>query len=260
MPFMPEQADVLLRFHAAHDFFLRQGGRIIYKSCGRVNIDLKKKIHTRNSILIEKDDSSLYDAWNQAMVVLGDLKISDNDYVIWLGVDDVLKEEFVDAASKLVCRTLYFDFIYGDVVASFRGSRRYLRSNFPSKLFGQKRRCFDIFHPGMLNRWGLIKEERFDLSYKLAADMDFYIGLTQKHNIVYKKIAKVQAFIGSEGISQGLQAKSIYLKELSQIEERRKVSIKTDRLRSSILIFLANFPEVYLFLKRLYWKVCHKNL
>lgn len=255
VPFMPNQAVELMRFDEKHDFFIRKGGRIIYKSCGKMDFDLATKVKKPNTILIEKNDKSLYEAWNQSLDFLEYYEIGNNHYIIWLGLDDELNEKFVDEACRVNRDELYFDFIYGDAIATFNNSKRYLISKFPPQLFSTVNCCFDIFHPGMMNRWEVIRGNRFDTKYMLAADLDFYIGISSNRKVTFKKLAEVQAYIGSEGVSKSFSAMKIYLKEWREIEGARSVTIKIDYVRSSILQLFTAAPNLYSIIRKIYWRI-----
>lgn len=106
-----------------------------------------------------------------------------------------------------------------------------------------------------MNKWETIRNVRFDTRYRLAADFDFYIGITRNRKVSYQKIPEIQASIGAEGMSNSLAALEIYPREWSQISSRRKVELDVPRLKIALLRIIAHFPLAFNSLRRAAWLI-----
>lgn len=260
VPLLSKQTHEIQPFINQHQWFFDQGGKAIFKISGAVDRDFASQVSSPNIHLIQIPDKSLYEAWNQSMDFLQNMGIDESSYIIFLGLDDVWSENFFRQAMNLIKQHKCLDFIYGNSRHLFHG--RYLDYTSPVNpaLFGADNFVFDVPHPGMLNKWGSIFNQRFDTQFKLAADFDFYIGIAQQGNISFLKIDIVQAVIGADGVSNGATAKSTYLKEWKLIEAKRKVKLDLQIWRTRLLALLATQPYLFQIMRKLWWAVkAHKG-
>ena len=255
VPFRGGNLSSLFGFLSRHIWFIQNGGRILLKSDSRLNSDVRHSLRHGCLTLLEAPDSNIYEAWNQAIEHLGRQEISDKSYIIWLGLDDSLQQDFLSRAVQEIPENSYPDFIFGDVYGVFAKRYRLLKAPNSPELFGAGPFSFDVFHPGLLNLWGSLKNRRFDTRYKLAADLDFYIGINHDKSVTYRKIDCIQAMVGSDGISQEARGKLIYSHEWLQIEKNRGVSLRVDRKRIFIFEMIARFPAIYRVLRIVYWRI-----
>lgn len=246
-------------FIAKHQWFCREGGHILFKTAGSITPEAGHLIETAGCIFAQSEDSSVYDAWNQAMDILENQHLNVEDYVAFIGMDDELREEFCLAIAKLPRPPNPTDFIYGNAQYHFKGRYKNIITPDRPKLFGQDNYLFDIPHPGMMNRWGTIRESRFDTSYQLAADFDFYIGIAHTTNVSHQKIQTIQATIGADGMSNSIEALEIYPREWSMIAANRQVHLTVPGFKIALFRKIANFPMIFHLLRRIAWKVKGKS-
>lgn len=172
-----------------------------------------------------------------------------------MGLDDLLTERFCEEALTTTSIEDEIDFVYGNSVHELKGTTYLHESPENPKLFGQDNFLFDVPHPGMFNRWGTIKNYRFDTQFRLAADFDFYIGIALSKSLKWKKLNMVQATLGGEGISASLNSKQIYLNEWATIEAKRGVKLSSNKLHTTVTAWIAKNPLVYKWLRQAWWKI-----
>ena len=259
-PFLHNELPNLESFLESHKWFLTKGGKILLKSDGR--IDQKQLDHLIGTgiVLIQKPDISLYDAWNQGMDFLLSINIDLDSYITFLGLDDRLSNDFCRKTIEAVKNDPKIDFIYGNGRSTLNGRYKDLAVTNKPALFNGAEYVFDVLHPGLMNRWSTIRDQRFDINYRLAADLDFYIGITQRQQVIYKHLSVIQAIIGADGVSNNAKALNIYINEWTSISKKRGVFLRLDQRRMYFLRILSKFPRLFFILRRGYWSVTAKKL
>jgi hypothetical protein len=254
VPLLIKDEQAFILFLTKHLWIKKYLGILFVKTQFGLSDYAKKSIQNNDFELFEMPDNSLYDAWNQSLDHLNKLFIDQNFYLTFLGIDDELNEIFIRDNLQNI-NSLKYDFIFGDAVTTLNDRSRKIYPNSSPKLFSKGPFQFDIIHPGMLNRWELIKNYRFNTSYKLAADLDFYIRISLENEIKYLYISIVQALIGSDGISQNAKSKFVYKVEEKEISNKLSVIIIANTYRTLLLIFLARFPKLYILFRKIYWRI-----
>jgi hypothetical protein len=258
-PFLNSEKESVIEFMDRHKWFTDGGGSIVLKCAG----DADKSIlglTNENIILLECDDVSLYNAWNQAFDYLLTSGIDNSSYVIFLGIDDILLPDYIVGAVNVIANIEGIDFIYGDAV--FVKNGRYLRKNGKNNpvIFSRSSiYSFDINHPGMLNKWSIINKYRFDVTYQLAADFDFYVRISHNEKIIYNYLPKDQAVIGLNGVSNSINSKCIYFKEWCMIENKNNIIIEKGGVRFRVLKYLSKYPYFYKILHNALWMLKSKK-
>ena len=255
VPFTPTVCNVLPSFLNKHQWFYTGGGNILFKSAASIDQKTARMITSAGCKLTQTEDSGIYEAWNQAMDTLEKQHLDIDAYVAFLGVDDEINEIFCLSVANLAKQSSKPDFIFGDAKYRLHDKCKTRHSPVNPRLFGKNDYLFDIPHPGLMNRWGTIRPFRFDLSYKLAADFDFYIGVAQSTLVSYQKIQAVQSTMGADGMSNSLEALDIYPREWSQIAARRQVHLAVPRLKIALFRKIARFPMIFHLLRRMAWQV-----
>lgn len=243
-------------FLHTHQWFCEGGGHILFKATRDiVDKPIAAIIEAAGCKLSQVKDSGIYDAWNQAMDMLESQPLKEDCYIAFLGTDDALNTAYCLSVAGFAQQPIKPDFIYGNALYRSSGRSRYRASPLTPKLFGKDGYLFDVPHPGLMNRWGTIRKYRFDLSYQLAADFDFYIGIAHNTGASYKKINEIQAVIGSDGMSNSIKALEIYPQEWSLIASRRGVKLVVPRLKIALFRAIALVPAAFNFLRHLSWLI-----
>ena len=89
--------------------------------------------------------------------------------------------------------------------------------------------------------------------------LDFYIRLSESHNITYLYIDGIQSIVGADGISNDVNAKEVYKKEWEMIEDKLSVEIVKKSNRMTILSVISKNKTLYKLIRDLYWKVVAKR-
>lgn len=252
VPILPKDEIHLILFLNKHSWIKKYNGTLLVKSQIGLSISSKKMISSYNYFLFEKNDSSLYDAWNQSIDYLLNIKINKNFYLTFLGLDDEINIEFILFNKKQI-ELCNYDFIYGNAISIFNNKQRLIKLCSKPKLFSRGPFQYDIVNPGMLNRWSTIKEFKFNTNYSLAADLDFYIRIALVREVKFLFTTIIQSKIGSDGISQTPKSNHIYKIEEEKISKELNVIIISDKYRSIFLRTLSSFPNAYTYLRNLYW-------
>ena len=230
------------------------------KASGSVDQLLSEFVRSAGGTIRQTKDSGIYDAWNQAMDFLQSTSLDEDTYVAFLGLDDELNRDFCNEVARIAIDGGKPDFIYGNSRCILNGRFKDQTSpSFPS-LFAKDRYVFDVPHPGMMNKWGAIRNYRFDTRYKLAADFDFYIGIAQRRDVSFTHVQKIQAMIGTDGMSNNASAIEIYIREWGLIQSRRNVVLVVPTWRLKILQMVAAVPFLLKPLRRLSWIVRAKKI
>lgn len=255
LPILAKQQADLPAFVEKHRWFLDRNGRLLIKSSGEFTENILSDICSDRVMVVVRNDKSIYDAWNQCLEELNGRGLTENTYVTFLGIDDLLSQSYVDLVHTTLQEQPSLDFVYGNSRHELKGTSYLHESPENPKLFGRNNFLFDVPHPGMFNRWSTIKNYRFDTQFRLAADFDFYIGITLSKSLKWKKLDTVQATLGGEGISASLNSKQIYLKEWATIEAKRAVTLSSNKLHTTVTAWIAKNPLVYKWLRQAWWKI-----
>lgn len=132
-----------------------------------------------------RPDTGIYDAWNRALERAGD---NLGEWVLFLGADD----SFAAPDSLWQVRKLVENlppsvhFAFGDclMVDYERGESR-LMPNHPHNTVFEMQKHMAIAHPACFYRRSILAGQRFDTSFRIAADFDFLLRMwkqdTQGH-------------------------------------------------------------------------------
>lgn len=124
---------------------------------------------------VSEPDKGIYDAMNKAVTFC-----ADDCWIIFLNAGDCFASS--DVLGKLQeCFTDDVDFVFGDVaIRGTNGSRKIFRARRDDVT--EMPAC----HQSTLVRAQLLKRNKFDLSYKVGADFDFYLrSITPQQRTVF---------------------------------------------------------------------------
>jgi hypothetical protein len=261
VPLLSSELSSATSFIKNHHWFIDNGGKIVLKIGGIVESDQKLVLQNISAIIfLEIEDFSIYNAWNQALDFLDYINICKNSYIIFLGLDDILEEDYLKRVSSITRRRNDIDFLYGDFKSVLGNYYRIFKSPQTPSLFKKNNFSFDVPHPGLVNNWSTIKNYRFSEEYRLGSDLDYYIRISKDRKITHKYIPVIQATIGANGISNNYKAKSLYLNEWKLISSRNSVSLDLNFKRSYLLNLLSKSPNLFIFFRKIYWRIYGKRI
>ena len=136
-------------------------------------LELIGKYKDKISLLISEPDRGVYDAMNKG------IKYSTGDFVYFLNSGDVLLNPSILSKIKLEELKERNAIIYGNVVVAY-GNIEALEKPRPFFNSKMKFKGIGICHQSMFFPGELIRNEKYDLSYKIAADYDLVYRLWRK--------------------------------------------------------------------------------
>ena len=118
------------------------------------------------SYFVSEPDKGIYDAMNKA------IKVATGEWIIFMNagdllIDGVLNKIFVKEIDGLI------DVVYGDTIIKYPFGNRYIKAGF----FANNDMNLPFCHQSAIVRTKYMKQYRFDLGYKIAADYNFFYTL-----------------------------------------------------------------------------------
>lgn len=157
-------------------------------------LELIGKYKDKISLLISEPDRGVYDAMNKG------IKYSTGDFVYFLNSGDVLLNPSILSKIKLEELKERNAIIYGNVVVVY-GNIEALEKPRPFFNSKMKFKGIGICHQSMFFPGKLIRNEKYDLSYNIAADYDLAYRLWRKGTVFLYKDITIAKYDWGKGIS-----------------------------------------------------------
>ena len=157
-------------------------------------LELIGKYKDKISLLISESDRGVYDAMNKG------IKHSSGDFVYFLNSGDVLLNSSILSKIKFEDVNVRNTIIYGNVVVAY-GNIEALEKPRPFFNSKMKFKGIGICHQSMFFPGELIRNEKYDLSYNIAADYDLAYRLWRKGTVFLYKDITIAKYDGGKGIS-----------------------------------------------------------
>lgn len=157
-------------------------------------LELIGKYKDKISLLISEPDRGVYDAMNKG------IKYSTGDFVYFLNSGDVLLNPSILSKIKLEELKEKNAIIYGNVVVAY-GNIEALEKPRPFFNSKMKFKGIGICHQSMFFPGELIRNEKYDLSYNIAADYDLAYRLWRKGTVFLYKDITIAKYDWGKGIS-----------------------------------------------------------
>lgn len=157
-------------------------------------LELIGKYKDKISLLISEPDRGVYDAMNKG------IKYSTGDFVYFLNSGDVLLNPSILSKIKLEELKEKNAIIYGNVVVAY-GNIEALEKPRPFFNSKMKFKGIGICHQSMFFPGKLIRNEKYDLSYNIAADYDLAYRLWRKGTEFLYKDITIAKYDWGKGIS-----------------------------------------------------------
>lgn len=140
---------------------------------------------------ISEPDCGIYDAMNKGIAA------ATGDYIAFLNSGDIY---FSCNIFERVCSTILksgCDVLYGDIILKYSFGEYYAKA-FPLEEFDQH---FPFSHPSSFVKTSIIKQNLFDLKYKIVADYNFFFSMYHRgYSFEYLPEA-IAVFEAEEGVS-----------------------------------------------------------
>ena len=157
-------------------------------------LELIGKYKDKISLLISESDRGVYDAMNKG------IKYSTGDFVYFLNSGDVLLNPSILSKIKFEDVNVRNTIIYGNVVVAY-GNIEALEKTRPFFNSKMKFKGIGICHQSMFFPGELIRNEKYDLSYKIAADYDLVYRLWRKGTEFLYRDITIAKYDWGKGIS-----------------------------------------------------------
>lgn len=157
-------------------------------------LELIGKYKDKISLLISESDRGVYDAMNKG------IKYSTGDFVYFLNSGDVLLNPSILSKIKLEELKERNAIIYGNVVVAY-GNIEALEKPRPFFNSKMKFKGIGICHQSMFFPGELIRNEKYDLSYNIAADYDLAYRLWRKGTEFLYRDITIAKYDWGKGIS-----------------------------------------------------------
>lgn len=157
-------------------------------------LELIGKYKDKISLLISEPDRGVYDAMNKG------IKYSTGDFVYFLNSGDVLLNPSILSKIKLEELKERNAIIYGNVVVAY-GNIEALEKPRPFFKSKMKFKGIGICHQSMFFPGELIRNEKYDLSYNIAADYDLAYRLWRKGTEFLYRDITIAKYDWGKGIS-----------------------------------------------------------
>ena len=157
-------------------------------------LELIGKYKDKISLLISEPDRGVYDAMNKG------IEHSSGDFVYFLNSGDVLLNPSILSKIKLEELKERNAIIYGNVVVAY-GNIEALEKPRPFFNSKMKFKGIGICHQSMFFPGELIRNEKYDLSYNIAADYDLAYRLWRKGTVFLYKDITIAKYDWGKGIS-----------------------------------------------------------
>ena len=198
-------------------------------------VDIIKKYSTNISYWVSEPDKGIYDAMNK-----GILKAT-GEYIQFLNAGDVIYSNKTIQSIINKIPNINNDVIYGDIAIEKKiGLYHFV----PLKLETFQYR-FPIYHPSTWVKSKILKEQKFDTSFKIAADFNFFRKIYFSKATFYYTPLIFTIFEGEEGISS-TNHKRLWLE--------KQIITRTTKLQIKKTIFYIKY-EVKSLIKKMINKV-----
>ena len=157
-------------------------------------LELIGKYKDKISLFISEPDRGVYDAMNKG------IKYSTGDFVYFINSGDILLNPSILSKIKLEELKERNAIIYGNVVVAY-GNIEALEKPRPFFNSKMKFKGIGICHQSMFFPGKLIRNEKYDLSYNIAADYDLAYRLWRKGTEFLYKDITIAKYDWGKGIS-----------------------------------------------------------
>ena len=157
-------------------------------------LELIGKYKDKISLLISEPDRGVYDAMNKG------IKYSTGDFVYFINSGDILLNPSILSKIKLEELKERNAIIYGNVVVAY-GNIEALEKPRPFFNSKMKFKGIGICHQSMFFPGELIRNEKYDLSYNIAADYDLAYRLWRKGTEFLYRDITIAKYDWGKGIS-----------------------------------------------------------
>lgn len=217
---------------------------------GSCDGSVEKLLNKKNvKIVTSEPDNGIYDAWNKAIAHVS------APLVGFLGADDIIGYDFIDTVLKLSDTQAVFH--YGNYQAVNGNKHRDVYVGEIKDLNCYLMNCpyLPFAHPGTLISTHILKAIKFDDTYELAGDLDFFIRALKIYEIKVQYHNVLQVKFDTHGKSNSFSAYKIYAKEFKKIAKSYNLNYNSYIIKHLLISNIIWSPLVFQFLKSIKWSL-----
>jgi len=213
-------------------------------------LDIIKKYENHIDHLVSEPDYGIYDAMNKAIDIAAGRWINFMNCGDAYDNKDIIKTIFSEIPADV-------DVIYGDTRFVYPdGTKRIFRAKKLEKFWKGLR----FYHQSVFVKTDLLKLNKFDLNYQIAADFDFLLNLYQrKYNFIDTKMVISNMMTGGLSYNRRVQAfqecRKAVRKHFKNGAIERHYSVLILKVRLNFLIRKMLSPKAFMFVLHMKDKV-----
>lgn len=166
-------------------------------------IDIIKNHEKEISNWVSEPDRGIFDAMNKG------IDIANGEWIQFMNAGDTLYCN--DTITQIAMHfTSTLNIIYGDTLLKYSDNLPYKYKK--AKEFKTIKSNIPFCHQSVFVKMKLMKEFKFDLTYRFAADFDFFLKLFKNKIYEYKRLSIPISIYDMNGVSIGRTTKEEYFK------------------------------------------------
>jgi glycosyltransferase involved in cell wall biosynthesis len=196
-------------------------------------INIINQYNFKNKKFISEKDNGIYDAMNKG------ISIATGDILTILNADDIYhNDSTISEVVKLIKESPSENIYIGDVVFFKNNNFRNISRIYSAKFFKKWMLNIGVMppHPSTFIKKEIYKIYKYNISYKIASDFEFFLRLFKINNYNFKYLDLIIVRMRTGGIS----GKNILSYLISSIEINK--AFKNNKLSISYLSILARIP------------------
>ena len=160
-------------------------------------LSIIKQFEEKVDIIISENDLGIYDAMNKGILH------SNGKWIYFLNCGDLFHDKFILTKVALELENNIIDFLYGDCIIknNFTKGKVLKAKNFSYINYGMP-----FCHQSVFVESNILKNNLFDIKYKLAADYNFFYTLFRNKKYKYKKVELVISIYDFDGVSNSIKS------------------------------------------------------
>lgn len=156
-------------------------------------VDIIRKYEDRIAYWVSEPDKGIYDAMNKG------IDAATGDYVYFLGADDALRDiATIESVVECINKDMYELYCFSVYMVDASNKEKII---IPEQKTNKSKYPGMPSHQGMFAKTTIIKDKKFDLTYKIVADYKFFLECYRANDIRIYYSAFPVAYFSVEGVS-----------------------------------------------------------
>lgn len=147
--------------------------------------------NVKSVIYISEKDNGIYDAMNKGA------NLASGEWIFYLNAGDTFVDLFILEKLSQFFNDKSLDVVYGDVIQQFNGYERYVYAK-DVKLIKHK---MPFCHQSVFVKTRLVKEKKFNLTYRIAADYDLFYRIYNEGAVFMQVQCPISNYEACDGLA-----------------------------------------------------------